>query len=148
AGGAELRAGFAAARLAGLVWGGRAAGFFVAVTAAAALAIGLLPAFAAVRDRRSAAPSIAPPPPRPARRLRDLLVVPEIAVAPLLLAAAGLATRSSLRLAAADPGFAADRLLTAELTLAGERYPPAVRRSLSRELEARLAQLRSVRAVG
>jgi len=81
-------------------------------------------------------------------RLRDLLVVTEIAVATLLLVGAGLATRSYRRLEAADPGFAAGSLLTAELTLSGERYPPAVRRSLSRALEARLARLAGVQAVG
>ncbi len=142
-------ASFAAARLAGLALDGRAVGFFLAAAAVAAVAVGLAPALAASRvELGTAARSAAPHTPRRSRRLRDALVVAEIAVATLLLVGAGLATRSYLRLRAVDPGFSADRLLTAELALTGERYPPDARRALSAALEARLARLPGVQAVG
>jgi putative ABC transport system permease protein len=150
-GGAAARPGasFAAARLAGLALDGRAVGFFLAAAAVAAVAVGLAPALAASRvELGTAARSAAPHTPRRSRRLRDALVVTEIAVATLLLVGAGLATRSYLRLRAVDPGFSADPLLTAELALTGERYPPDARRALSAALEARLGRLPGVQAVG
>ncbi|HZF13769.1 MAG TPA: ABC transporter permease [Thermoanaerobaculia bacterium] len=137
--GRGLATSFAAARLAGLAWNDRVAGFFAVAAAAAALAVGLVPALAATRGRR---PSLG------RRHLRDVLVVTEIAVATTLLVGSGLTARSYLRLRTADPGFAAVSLVTAELDLTGERYPPAVRRTLSPALEARLARVPGVRAVG
>jgi putative ABC transport system permease protein len=148
-GGARTVASFAAARLAGLALDSRAVGFFLVAAGAATLAVGLAPALAASRVvLGTAARSAAPHTPRRSRRLRDALVVTEIAVATLLLVGAGLAIRSFLRLSAVDPGFAADRLLTAELALTGERYPPDARRALDAALEARLAHLPGVQAVG
>ncbi len=161
-------ASFAAARLAGVALDGRALGFLAALAAAAIVAIGLIPALAASRVELAGAARAAsrrPPDERDigvggirggrgrrgsgrSRRLRDALVVTEIAAATVLLVGAGLAARSFLRLRAAAPGFAAERVLAAELALAGERYPPAARRALSRDLEARLARLPGVVAVG
>jgi predicted permease len=146
---AGLSASFAAARLAGLSLDGRALGFLALVAAAIALAIGLLPALVASRVELTGAVRALPPRHRgAARRLRELLVVTEVAAAAVLLVGTGLVTLSFLRLRGADPGFAADRLLVAELALAGDRYPPASRRSLSRTLETRLARLPGVVAVG
>jgi predicted permease len=144
-----LAASFAAARLSGLALDGRILGFFVGASLATVLAVGFVPALAASRVDLAAAARAAPPrTPRRSRRLRDALVVAEIALATVLLAGAGLTGRSFLRLRAADPGFAADRVLTAELGLAGGAYPPAARRALSRALEERLARLPGVVAVG
>src|SRR5258706_3235399 len=56
------------------------------------------------------------------RLLRDLLVVGEIAVALVLLAGAGLLTRSFMRLQSVDPGLRVDRLLTLGLWLPEARY--------------------------
>ncbi len=149
AGGSRPAASFAAARLAGLALDSRSVGFFLAAAGIAALAVGLAPALAASRvELGAAARGAAPHTPRRSRHLRDTLVVTEIAVATLLLVGAGLAIRSYLRLSAVDPGFAAGHLLTAELALTGERYPPDARRSLAAALEARLAQLPGVQAVG
>ncbi|MGZ8470321.1 MAG: ABC transporter permease [Gemmatirosa sp.] len=55
-------------------------------------------------------------------RLRDGLFVAEVAVALLLLTGAGLAMTSLGRLLAVQPGFAAERVMTANLSLPRARY--------------------------
>ena len=55
-------------------------------------------------------------------RTRHTLVVVELALSVILLAGAGLATRSIMRLRAADPGFDARNVLTASISLPGIRY--------------------------
>ncbi|HUL53996.1 MAG TPA: ADOP family duplicated permease, partial [Opitutaceae bacterium] len=59
---------------------------------------------------------------RRTQNLRALLVGTEIALAVMLLATAGLLTRSFLRLQEVSPGFAADNVLTAQLSLAAPAY--------------------------
>jgi len=59
------------------------------------------------------------------RRMRQALIVAELAIALLLLTGAGLLTRSFVRALAVDVGFDPDHLLTAHLTLARSRYPDA-----------------------
>ena len=55
-------------------------------------------------------------------RLRDLLVVAEVALAMALLIGAGLLFRSFLALRGMDSGMRADRILTLDLQLKGGRY--------------------------
>ncbi len=55
-------------------------------------------------------------------RLRDLLVVAEVALAMALLIGAGLLFRSFLALRGMDSGTRADRILTLDLQLKGARY--------------------------
>jgi putative ABC transport system permease protein len=104
---------------------GRVLAFAFVVAAATGVLFGLAPALlAARRDPREgltasgagAAPSTA--------RLRGMLVVAEIALAFVLTIAAGLALQSLKRLRTLDAGFAADRLLTARITLPKENYGP------------------------
>ncbi len=144
--------GFAAARLADLALDGRSLAFLAAAaTALALLAVLALAAAAARVDLPGAARSAPLPGARRTsrgRRLRAALVAVEIAAATALLAGAGLAARSFGALTAADPGFVPGQVLAAELELGGERYPPAARRALQRALEARLARLPGVVAVG
>jgi putative ABC transport system permease protein len=74
-------------------------------------------------------------------RLRSALVVTEIAVALVLLAAAGALLRSFQKMREVDPGFRADHALVAGYSLPAQQYPTQVavngfNRSLVEKLEA------------
>ena len=55
-------------------------------------------------------------------RLKDLLVVGQVALSLLLLIGAGLLMRSFVRLLQADPGFEPHNLLTMNISLSSARY--------------------------
>jgi len=82
----------------------------------------------------------------PARhRLRALLVVSEVALALMLLAGAGLFTRSFARLVAVDPGFDPQRLLVLRIFLDTDAYGSTVKSSqYYRQLLERLEALPGV----
>ncbi|MEX2283906.1 MAG: ABC transporter permease [Gemmatimonadota bacterium] len=101
--------------------------YTVAISVGTGLLFGLMPALQATRvdlqtslreGTRSATQS------RVQNRFRSGLVVGEIALSLMLLVAATLMVQSFLRLNAASPGFATDRLLSLRITLAGDRYDP------------------------
>jgi len=82
-------------------------------------------------------------------RMRNALVVAELALALTLLVGAGLLMRSFLRLQAVSPGFHPDHVLTFNVTLPNARYaddPPRV--AFFDQLLPKLAALPGVRAVG
>jgi predicted permease len=82
-------------------------------------------------------------------RLRGVLVAGELALAVMLLIAAGLLIRSAIRLQQVDPGFNASNVLTMELALTGRRYAQPDRvLDLYRDLWARLESLPGVTAAG
>ena len=56
-------------------------------------------------------------------RLRDTLVVAEMAMAVVLMVSAGLLIRSFTKIVNRDPGVAVDRVLAARVSLPGARYP-------------------------
>ncbi len=83
------------------------------------------------------------------RRLRDALVVTEVALALALLTGAGLLIRSFWKLQQTDPGFNPERVLTASLTLPGARYGDAPNvASFQRQLLDRVTALPGVQSAG
>jgi putative ABC transport system permease protein len=80
-------------------------------------------------------------------RLRNALVVAEIALSLVLLVGSTLMIRTFLRLAHVKPGFDPQHVLTTRLYLAGERYQqPATRIAFYRDALARLQSLPGVTA--
>jgi putative ABC transport system permease protein len=87
---------------------------------------------------------------------RSALVVAQMALAVVLLAAAGLMLRSFQRLRSVQPGFDASGVLTFEVSLPYSRYAPRVRGPVGylpvfqyhRELAQQLAALPGVTSVG
>jgi putative ABC transport system permease protein len=124
--------------------------FAFGVTILSGLAFGLAPAWRA--SRRDAADALKAGSPSAGGvaaggRLRAALVVTEIALAFVLLAGAGLLTRSLLRLLDSYPGFDPANVLTVPFTLPQQRYADkeAVNR-FQRELLARVSALPGVGA--
>ena len=82
-------------------------------------------------------------------RMRTALVVVQIALGVVLLVSAGLAAKTFRELQQVDPGFRSDGVLTFRLALPPARYAkPEAINAFGRELEARLAALPGVTAVG
>src|SRR5262249_20811245 len=82
------------------------------------------------------------------QRLRSALIVGEVAFALVLLTGAGLFLRGLQRFANLDPGWNVDGLLTAEVSLQGEKYATEAQQSaFYQRLEERLAKIPGVQAV-
>src|SRR5215475_1210824 len=84
-------------------------------------------------------------------RLRNGLVVAEIAMALILLVSAGLMINSLLRLLRVNPGFRADNLLTMQISLPQDKYPddrPDSTFGFYRRLVERVAALPGVESAG
>lgn len=85
---------------------------------------------------------------RSQHRVRHSLIVGEVAFAMILLAAAGLFIRGLQRFLNTDPGWRVDGLLTAQMTLSGEKYKEDKQRGIFlTELESRLRTLPGVEHV-
>jgi putative ABC transport system permease protein len=83
------------------------------------------------------------------QRMRNALVVAEIALALVLLVGAGLLVRSMQRLLEVQPGFATENLISFSVALTGTNYSDPQRRAdFYLRLEERLQTLPGVRAVG
>lgn len=132
---------------------GRVVAFTVAVSVLAAMLFGLGPAVGAARgapastlrsEGRGASAGAR------VRRVRDALVVGEVALALVLLAGAGLMMRSFVERQRVAPGFAPERLLLVQYALPTLRYPAgsAALAGFHEALTARLARDPGVRAVG
>jgi predicted permease len=128
----------------------RVVAFAAGLTAVCGILFGLAPALAVRRltvsdslkeGARSASGGIAS-----LRRLgaQQLLVVSEIALALVLLVAGGLMVRSLRQQLAVEPGFRADGVVTARLTLPRVRYPGQARVQFVNELLARVRVLPEV----
>jgi putative ABC transport system permease protein len=82
-------------------------------------------------------------------RLRNGLVIAEIALALVLLVCAGLLIRSFARLQAVDPGFNAENLLTMRVNLPTTKYDNERKRiDFFRQATAEMAALPGVESVG
>jgi putative ABC transport system permease protein len=86
---------------------------------------------------------------RSGHRLRNLLVVFEVALAMVLLCGAGLLLKSFVRMRGIDPGFRSDRILTLNVNLTPSQYPkpPEQTRFFQQAIE-RIRSLPGVQAVG
>jgi putative ABC transport system permease protein len=130
----------------------RVLGFTVAVSLVTGLIFGLLPAlqisrkelYGPLKDggaQLSAAQS--------RQRLRNLLVISEVALALVLLIGAGLMIRSFQLLLAVDPGFDPKNVLTLRMSLPLRKYPePHQRLAFLREVLDRVADLPGVKSAG
>ena len=82
-------------------------------------------------------------------RIRNSLVVAEIALALVLLVGAGLLIRSFARLQGVDPGFNANNLLTMKVSLPGRKYDTDRKRiDFFRQAVAQMQSLPGVESVG
>jgi putative ABC transport system permease protein len=127
-------------------------GFTLLVTLLTALAFGLAPAFAASKVNLA---SMLKEGGRGAgagqrhRRLRNALVVSEVAIAVVLLIASGLLIRSYQRLSNIEPGFSLDNVMTMELRVPARRYrEPHQKINFFRELLGSVKSLPGVVSVG
>jgi putative ABC transport system permease protein len=99
--------------------------FALGISLATGILFGLVPAIAAAREnlvdslkegsQKSGGSRISP-------RLRNALLVSQVALALVLVVSAGLLTRTFFRLLGADGGFNAERVLTFQLPLRASKY--------------------------
>jgi predicted permease len=125
--------------------------FLLAVSLTAGVLFGILPALNAskvdvqtgLKESRGSRSTSS------AGRLRDGLVVAEIALAFLLVVSSCLLLRAFLKLQNGPLGFAPDRVLTVRLTVSLRDYPTAgAYGSYLRDLEERLRRVPGVRSAG
>jgi putative ABC transport system permease protein len=121
----------------------------LALTVASGLLVGIIPALQATRtdphdslksDGRAGGG-------RGGRRVRQMLVVAEIALSVVLVLGAGLLIRSALNVQRLDLGFEPRDVLTMRLTLPRERYPGEAVNTFFDNLVDRLSALPGVRSV-
>jgi putative ABC transport system permease protein len=79
------------------------------------------------------------------RRMRDALIVVEIALSVMLLAGAGLLVRSFVKLRQVDPGIDTRDVLTMRITLPREKYSGAAGNMFFQQLIDRLADTPGIR---
>ena len=82
------------------------------------------------------------------RRLREVMVVVQIALAIVLLVGAGLMVRSFERLSEVDPGFRQEGVVSVAVKLPGSRYGRAEWRPFFEQLVERVRELPGVDAAG
>ncbi|MGD0668742.1 MAG: ABC transporter permease [Bryobacteraceae bacterium] len=127
--------------------------FALAITAAAGVLFGLLPAWRAARMNMNEAikgGSRTYTAGRRSHRTQSALVVSEVCLSLVLLAGAGLLVNSFVRLRAVDPGFRADHVLTATLSFAStgdDKEAPRLRAEYA-SLLTRVRAIPGVQAAG
>ncbi len=120
-------------------------GLLVSAAVALVLSVASLsraPAASALRDAGGRATSSR------GRRLRDLLVVSQVATSAALLVAAGLVLRSFRELSLLDPGFRRDEILTSSILLGGSSHTAPERQAiLLRQIRENVGAIPEVRVV-
>lgn len=122
-------------------------GFAMLVSVVTGIAFGLLPAFHATRTNLNTALKDGNKGTESGqrRRARSALVVAEVALAQVLLVGAALLGISYLRVAQINPGFNADRVLTAKIAPARQKYPdPKTRTAFYSQVLENLQQVPGV----
>jgi putative ABC transport system permease protein len=116
-------------------------------TIASGLIFGLVPAWRAMRPnlmdifQESVRGSTAS---RATRRLSDLMVVAEVALALILLVSAGLLIRSFIRLTSIDPGYRTSGIVATHIVLPARYAGPAPKRQFFSDLLERVKRLPGV----
>jgi putative ABC transport system permease protein len=108
--------------------------FTFAISLCTGIAFGLLPAFQAthtnlnnsLKDSQAGGKGVS----RQRRSTRNVLVMAEVALAQVLLVGAGLLLLSYVRLTQINPGFNADKVLTARIAPSAKKYPDAKSRTI------------------
>jgi len=114
---------FALPRLEGIHLSGAVLAYTVVLTSLAGVLFGLLPAVHAVRTGPAATLNAeSRGPSRRSGRVRDAIVVTEVAVSVTLLAGAALLGRSLAELLAVDSGIETEHVLAGRVNLVGDRY--------------------------
>jgi putative ABC transport system permease protein len=136
-------------RLEEIAVNGRIAVFAIVTTAAVALAFGLWPAWRASRAPLSAAlqGSVRSTSGHERKRSQWILVSTELAIAQVLLVAAGLLVASFVRLTSLNPGFDPRDLVAVDVSLHGAKYRDAATRiRFHEDVLARLSAAPGVRS--
>ena len=127
-------------------------GFTLAISLATGILFGMAPAMQGARSPLSVALNEGGrggSAGRAGRRIRNTLVSTEVALAVVVLIAAGLLMRSFIRLRGVDPGFRPAGVLTVRVPLAGGHNGATDRRiAFFRQVTDRVATLPGVRGVG
>ncbi|MEK6322867.1 MAG: ABC transporter permease [Acidobacteriota bacterium] len=123
-------------------------GFTLLVTLLTALVFGLLPALQFTRLELNSALKEGGRGSVRGGRARGVLTVTEVALALVLLVGAGLLVRSFVKLLSIDPGYRAERVLTARLSLPPRYSQRPLRAQFYEQTLERLAALPGVEAVG
>ena len=128
----------------------RVLAFTALVCMATAVSFGLVPAIQASRvDQRSTIQGAGRGAGGRRQRVRDLLIVGEVALSVVLLVGAGLLIRSFIALQQVRPGFDSSDVLTFQVSFPSMTYQKgADRRGFIKELEARLTAIPGVESVG
>jgi predicted permease len=123
--------------------------FTLGLSVATGIAVGVAPALRSTKNRMLMGFNLTANASRYAKsRLRNFLVVSQVAFGVLLLIVAGLCVRSLRNARSVDPGFELDHALMASFDLATAGYDQKRGEGLERQLVARLGALPGVDSVG
>ena len=128
---------------------GAVLGYTTLIAAITGIAFGLGPILHALGTNRTITASLRSTGPRGVRRLRDGLIVGEIALTLVLLAGTALVGRSLLSLLTQELGFRTEQIYTTRIALGGPAYDdPAVTRRFFDQLVSQVRVIPEVRSVG